>query len=85
MADIDMDLVFAVEALADELDVHKHQPKKQEYSKPELMSGKLTSESIACALGNLMPENAIIADEVGVLGARFYAVHARCKSSTGLL
>ena len=63
MADIDMDLGYAVEALADELDVHNHQPKKQEYSKPELMSGKLTSESIACALGNLMPENAIIADE----------------------
>ena len=38
MAGIDMDLAYAVEALADELDVHNHQP-KQEYNKPGLMSG----------------------------------------------
>ena len=42
MADIDMDLVPAIEALADELDVHGEQSIKQEFSKPELMSGKLT-------------------------------------------
>ncbi|MBH68867.1 MAG: acetolactate synthase large subunit [Rhodospirillaceae bacterium] len=63
MADADADCMATIEALVDELDAHKEQPVIQQTKKPELMSGKLTSETIASALGNLMPENAIVADE----------------------
>ena len=50
-------------ALADALDAGAVTPVRQEAAAPGLMTGALTPESIACAIGALLPENAIIADE----------------------
>jgi acetolactate synthase-1/2/3 large subunit len=58
-------------ALCDELDAWGHAPKHAEAKAPELMTGALTPESIAAALGNLMPENAIVADESVTSGRGF--------------
>lgn len=71
LAGIDHDHVAVIEALVDELDAHSAKPKIQQLVKPELMTGKLTPESIASAIGNLMPENAIIADESITTGRGF--------------
>ena len=63
LASIDDDHLAVIEALVDELDAHNVKPKLQELNRPELMTGNLTPETIASAIGNLMPENAIVADE----------------------
>lgn len=71
LAGIDDDHMAALEALVDELDAHDAAPKVQALSKPDLMTGALTPESVASALGHLMPENAIIADESVTSGRGF--------------
>jgi acetolactate synthase-1/2/3 large subunit len=71
LAGIDHDHVAVIEALVDELDAHSAKPKIQQLLRPELMTGKLTPDSIASAIGNLMPENAIIADESVTTGRGF--------------
>jgi len=72
LADIADDHVAALEALADELDAHRAAPALQESSKPDLMTGgDITPEVVASALGHLMPENAIIADESVTTGRGF--------------
>ena len=71
LAGIDHDHPCVIEALVDELDAHSAKPKIQNLVRPELMSGKLTPDSIASAIGNLMPENAIIADESVTTGRGF--------------
>ena len=71
LAGIDDDHMAALEALVDELDAGNATPKLQELSKPDLLTGDLTPESVAAALGNLMPENAIIADESVTSGRGF--------------
>ena len=71
LAGIDHDHVAVIEALVDELDAYSAKPKIQQLVKPELMTGKLTPETIASAIGNLMPENAIIADESITTGRGF--------------
>lgn len=63
------DLIGALEAIAAEVGATDTAPVLQEASKPELMTGALTPESIAAAIGNMMPENAIIADE-GITSGR---------------
>ena len=71
LAGIDHNHVAVIEALADELDAHNTKPNMQKLVQPELMTGKLTPASIASAIGNLMPENAIIADESVTTGRGF--------------
>tara|TARA_B100000497_G_C7686877_1_gene416528 strand:- start:711 stop:2258 length:1548 start_codon:yes stop_codon:yes gene_type:complete len=71
LASIDDDHLAVIEALVDELDAHNVKPKLQELSRPQLMKGNLTPETIASAIGNLMPENAIIADESVTTGRGF--------------
>ena len=63
LASIDDNHLAALDALVDELDAHRVQPRLQEPSRPDLMTGALDSKAIAAALGHYMPENAIIADE----------------------
>lgn len=58
-------------ALADELDAWGSEPVVQNEDKPTLMSGDLTPEAVAAALGRLMPENAIVADESVTAGRGF--------------
>jgi len=70
-ADIDDDHLVALQALADELDANAISPALQEVNKPGLMTGALTPESVACALGHYMPENAIVADESVTSGRGF--------------
>ena len=57
------DLLDALTAIAAELGATDIEPVRQKAEKPALMSGELTPESIAAAIGNLMPKDAIIADE----------------------
>ena len=58
-------------ALADELDAWGSEPRVQKAEQPVLMSGDLTPEAVAAALGHLMPENAIVADESVTAGRGF--------------
>lgn len=57
------DLLAALTAIAEELGATDIEPIRQKAEKPALMSGDLTPESIAAAIGHLMPKDAIIADE----------------------
>ena len=57
------DLLAALTAIAEELGAVDIEPVRQKAEKPALMSGELTPESIAAAIGHLMPKDAIIADE----------------------
>jgi len=57
------DLLDALTAIAAELGATDIEPVRQKAEKPALMSGALTPESIAAAIGHLMPKDAIIADE----------------------
>ena len=57
------DIVMAISDLVDELDANSKEALIQESKKPILRTGELTLEAISCALGNLIPENAIFVDE----------------------
>ena len=71
LADMAADHLAVLTALCDELDAWNAEPVTQPLNKPELMTGALTPEAVASALGNLMPENAIIADESITAGRGF--------------
>ncbi|NQW11032.1 MAG: acetolactate synthase large subunit [Alphaproteobacteria bacterium] len=71
LADIGDDHHAVLSALADELDAWGAEPVIQKLDRPALMSGDLTPEAVAAALGNLMPENAIVADESVTAGRGF--------------
>lgn len=57
------DQMGLLKALAEELDAMDSAPTAAERKIPQLATGELNSESIAIAVGHLMPENTIIADE----------------------
>jgi acetolactate synthase-1/2/3 large subunit len=57
------DLLAALRDIADEVGATDVEPIRQEAKKPDLMTGELTPESIASAIGHFMPKDAIIADE----------------------
>lgn len=71
LAEIGDDHHAVLSALCDELDAWGTEPVLQQPKKPDLMTGALTPESVAAALGNLMPENCIIADESVTSGRGF--------------
>jgi len=71
LGDMTTDHLAALTALCDELDAWSTEPVRQDSAKPDLMDGELTPESVAAALGNLMPENAIVADESVTSGRGF--------------
>ncbi len=53
----------ALEMLVDALDAHNETPSVAERREPELPTGELTQDTIAAAVSNLLPENAIVVDE----------------------
>ncbi len=71
LAEIGDDHLAVLTALCDELDAWSAIPKLQEAVRPELATGALTPEAVAAALGRLMPENAIVADESVTSGRGF--------------
>jgi len=62
-----VDPVALLEALADALDA-PHDVPVTAAARPELPSGPLTSETVAQAIGALLPEGAIVADEANTSG-----------------
>lgn len=69
----DGDMVAAITALADELDLSpvsapRHAPRQR----PAMLTGKLTPEAIAVALAHSMPPDAIICDESVTSGRDFF-------------
>jgi acetolactate synthase I/II/III large subunit len=71
LAEIGDDHKAILSALCDELDAWGVEPVRQNAKKPDLMTGELNPESAAAALGHLMPENCIIADESVTSGRGF--------------
>lgn len=63
LSDRDGDAAAALTALAEAVDAPADAATIQEPSRPELPTGPLTAETVAQALGALMPENAIVSDE----------------------
>lgn len=70
------DSVHALEWLADELDARGTEPVVQSAERPTRPTGALTKDSIAAALGALLPEEAIVADESVTTGRGFYPLTA---------
>jgi acetolactate synthase-1/2/3 large subunit len=66
------DLVGALGALAAAVGAKAADAPRQKPAPPELPKGALTSEKIACVLGALMPENAIVCDESVTTGRGFF-------------
>jgi len=57
------DATGALEALADQVGVTEDAATRQPPDRPDMPSGALTAESVARALGALLPEGAIVSDE----------------------
>ena len=57
------DIAGALEWLADEVGAAGARAVLQEAGRPDLRTGELTIETIGAAIGNLLPENAIVSDE----------------------
>lgn len=70
------DPVHALEWLADELSAAPNTAIVQAAERPALPTGALTKDSIAAALGALLPEEAIVADESVTTGRGFYPLTA---------
>jgi acetolactate synthase-1/2/3 large subunit len=67
LAEVDHDVVGALEALADEVAAGV-EPVLQEPQRPALPSGPLTPQNWVDVIGALLPENAIISDEANTSG-----------------
>lgn len=73
LAEPHQDCAGALRALADAVGAKPGTAKLQEAARPERPSGPITLESIANAIGALLPENAVVADESITTGRNFYA------------
>jgi acetolactate synthase-1/2/3 large subunit len=67
LAELEQDVVGALEALADEV-ADGVEPVLQELARPALPSGPLTAQNWVEVIGALLPENAIISDEANTSG-----------------
>ncbi|HVV13855.1 acetolactate synthase large subunit [Amycolatopsis sp.] len=67
LAEIDQDVVAALEALADQV-APDAEPVLQQAKRPELPTGPLTPQNWVEVIGALLPENAIISDEANTSG-----------------
>jgi acetolactate synthase-1/2/3 large subunit len=73
LAEPEDDLPGALDALADALGVGSGgQPLIQRLERPAMIDGTLTPDSIAAAVGALMPEGAILCDEALTSGRRLF-------------
>ncbi len=76
LAELDEDIVHALEWLADEVGAKDTAPVLQPLQRPPLPSGTLTKDAIAAVLGACLPEDAIVADESVTTGRGFYPLTA---------
>ena len=76
LASLDADILDALERLADAVDAKVEDAPVQQPFAPGMPSGALDPEKIAAILGNLIPEQAIIADESVTTGRGFYPLTA---------
>jgi acetolactate synthase-1/2/3 large subunit len=68
LAGPDDDATAALEALRDELGATSSEPAIQQATRPERPTGALTAETTAAAIGAVLPEGAIVADEGNTSG-----------------
>ena len=66
------DSIAALEALADAVGAKKNSEVVQSLRRPALPTGALTPDTLAAALGALLPEGAIVADESVTTGRGFF-------------
>ncbi len=72
----DQDCVGTLRALADALGAKRGAAKLQEASRPPRPTGPITPDTIAAAIGALLPENAIVVDESITTGRGFLPITA---------
>jgi len=72
LAQLDEDLLQALEALADAVGARKHQPALAPHDPPALATGKITTEALARSIAALIPERAIVVDESVTTGRDFW-------------
>ncbi|WP_236789163.1 acetolactate synthase large subunit [Amycolatopsis sp. GM8] len=75
LAELDHDVVGALEALADEV-APDAEPVLQEPARPALPSGPLTAQNWVEVIGAVLPDNAIISDEANTSGVLLPAATA---------
>ena len=68
LADEADDAAAALEALADAVDAPIQAAVSQPVSRPDLPTGPLTAQSMAAAIGALLPEGAVVSDEGNTAG-----------------
>ncbi|GAB1256245.1 acetolactate synthase large subunit [Aurantivibrio plasticivorans] len=69
LAGLDEDVFTALDDLVEALGAQKISPRIQEVITPDLMTGNsLSAKSIGYAVGNMLPENAIVVDEAATSG-----------------
>jgi acetolactate synthase-1/2/3 large subunit len=66
------DTLGALEALAEAVGADTRHPPREKLAPPPLPTGPITLDSIAAALGALIPENAVICDESVTTGRGFF-------------
>jgi acetolactate synthase-1/2/3 large subunit len=66
------DIVGALEALAEAVGAKCSAARRQELARPDLPTGAINLDSLAAALGALLPENAIVCDESVTTGRGFF-------------
>ncbi|MGH7415572.1 MAG: acetolactate synthase large subunit, partial [Candidatus Rokuibacteriota bacterium] len=77
------DSIGALEALADAVGAKKNGAVVQHAHRPGLPTGALTPDTLAAALGALLPEGAIVADESVTTGRSFFKQTAGARPTTG--
>ena len=76
IAEPEQDCAAALQALADAFGAKPGTAKLQQLKRPDRPTGALTLDSIAAAIGAILPENAIVADESVTTGRGFYPLTA---------
>jgi acetolactate synthase I/II/III large subunit len=66
------DLTGTLASLAEAVGAKKSQAPRQAATRPDLPTGAITLDSIAAALGALLPENAVVCDESVTTGRGFF-------------
>ena len=76
LASPEQDCAAAMQALADAVGARPGTAKLQKLARPPRPTGAITLDSIAAAIGAILPENAIVADESVTTGRGFYPLTA---------
>jgi acetolactate synthase-1/2/3 large subunit len=78
------DLVDALERLADQVGAPREAPTVARFDPPPAPTGRLNGDRIAAALGGLLPEGAIVADESVSVGRSFFPSTSQARPHTWL-